>query len=419
MERKRSQQTVSTSPKRKRQVRSSPEVSVVMPCLNEATSVASCVKQAQGVLNRHKIKGEVIVCDNGSTDGSAQLAEEAGARVVHEERRGYGSAYLRAFKETKGKYVVMADADGTYDFGMIPQFVGPLREGCSLVMGARQYDKGVTPFLHRYIGVPLLTGLLNIVAGGKVQDAHCGMRAFTKEALDTMHLSTTGMEFASEMIIRAMRSGLRIAEIPIPYHEREGDSKLRTLRDGWRHLRFLLLESPTLLFVAPGLMMIMLGIAALAALTPGKLQLGSVGFDFHYMVVAALLAILGWQVSTLGLFAKIFSVREGLVAPDRFISRFVRAFSLERALALSSVVALTGLGLLVWVLAAWVEQGFGFRTGIMLRPALFGMTLVVLGVGSAFSAFFLSSLMLDRQSTDIRDLVSREIEGQRSRTIQV
>jgi hypothetical protein len=374
-----------------------PEVSVVMPCLNEAACVADCVGQALDTLERHGIAGEVVVCDNGSTDGSAVLAAAAGARVVHERRRGYGSAYLRGLKEARGRYIVMADADGTYDLRLIPDFLEPLRHGYDLVMGARQITGGASPLLHRYVGVPLLTGFLNVVAGGKVNDAHCGMRAFTREAIERMNLSTTGMEFASEMIVKAIRGRMRIAEIAIPYQARVGESKLRTFRDGWRHLRFLLLESPTFLFVVPGLLMMALGILALAVLMPGRLQIGSVSFDFHYMVVAALLSILGWQVLTLGLFAKVISVTQGSCRPDRFISRFIQAFSLEKALAYSLAVAAVGLGLLVWVAVSWVQQGFGFDEGIMLRPALFGMTLLVIGAGSAFSAFFLSALMLERQ----------------------
>ena len=378
-----------------------PEVSIVMPCLNEAASVADCVRQAIETLNEHGMHGEVIVCDNGSTDDSAKLAEAAGAHVIHEEHRGYGSAYLRALHEARGQYIVMADADGTYDFGLIPQFVEPLRKGYDLVMGSRVSDKASRdsiPFLHRYVGVPALTGFLNIVAGGKVSDAHCGMRAFTANALEKMHLSTTGMEFASEMIVKAIRIGLKITELPIPYYPRVGESKLRTFRDGWRHLRFLLIESPTFLFLIPGLFLMLSGIAVLGALTPGKIQLGPLSFDFHYMVVAALLAILGWQVLTLGFFAKAFAVKQGLCPSDRIIEKFIRAFSLEKVLAISGAVALFGLALLLWVLVSWIQQGFGFSESIMLRPALFGMTLLVIGVGSGFSAFFLSALLVDRQA---------------------
>ncbi len=380
----------------------SPEVSVVMPCLNEAASVADCVRQALDALERYEIDGEVIVCDNGSTDGSGALAAEAGARVVREERRGYGSAYLRAFQAAKGRYLIMADADGTYDFQLIPQFLEPLKKGHDLVMGSRIQGpdaKRNIPLLHRYIGVPLLTGMLNVVAGGSVSDAHCGMRAFTREALERMRLSTTGMEFASEMILKAIRGRMKIAEIPIPYYTRVGESKLRSFRDGWRHIRFLLLESPTFLFVLPGLLMMLLGVLALGALTPGRLLVGGVTFDFHYMIVAALLAILGWQVLTLGLFAKVFAVIEALSPPDRVIAGFLRRFTLERGLMISAAVAVSGLGLLGWVVAAWAMNGFGFsESTMMLRPAIFGMTLLVVGTGTAFSSFFLSALTLERRT---------------------
>ena len=378
------------------------EVSIVMPCLNEAASVADCVRQALETMEEHGIHGEVIVCDNGSTDDSARLAEDAGAHVFHEDRRGYGSAYLRALSEARGQYIVMADADGTYDFRLIPQFIEPLRMGYDLVMGSRMKDQmsgDSIPFLHRYVGVPTLTGFLNIVAGGSVSDAHCGMRAFTAEGLERMRLSTTGMEFASEMIVKAIRGRLKIAEIPIPYYPRVGESKLRTFRDGWRHLRFLLLESPTFLFIVPGFLMMLSGVVALGVLAPGRVQIGSLSFDFHYMVVAALLTLLGWQVVALGLFAKVFAVTEGICPPDRLIQKFINVFSLEKAMALSGAVTMAGLAFLLWVLVSWIQHGFGFSEGIMLRPALFGMTLLVVGVGSAFSAFFLSALLVDRQTT--------------------
>lgn len=378
------------------------ELSVVMPCLNEAGSVGQCVRDTLDTLKQHGIVGEVVVCDNGSTDGSGELAEKAGARVVHEEQRGYGSAYLRAFQEAKGKYIIMADADGTYDFSLIPWFLEPLRQGYDLVMGSRikgEMAAGTMPILHRYVGVPLLTGFLNVLVGGSVSDAHCGMRAFTREAIDRLNLRTTGMEFASEMIVKAIREKLRIAEVAIPYYPRIGESKLHTFRDGWRHLRYLLLDSPTFLYVIPGLAMIAAGLAALAVLLPGVLHLGSISFDFHYMVLSALVAILGWQVITLGIFAKVFSVMSGVSRADKLISWVMHRFSLEKALVSSTVVAAVGLGILIWVLTAWVQQGFGYKDGIMLRPALVGMTLMVLGVGSWFSSFFLSALLFQHFST--------------------
>jgi glycosyltransferase involved in cell wall biosynthesis len=367
--------------------------------LNESQAVGECVRQALETLRMNGISGEVVVCDNGSTDGSAEIAARAGARVVHESRPGYGSAYLRAFEAARGKYIVMADADGTYDFRLIPDFLTPLRNGYDLVMGARDLrtNKDSMSFSHR-LGVPILTGFLNVTAGGRVRDAHCGMRAFTREALDKMKLRTTGMEFASEMIVRAFKFRLKIYEVQIPYYARIGESKLNTVRDGWRHVRYLLLESPTFLFVAPGLLMMLAGVAALAALTPGKLQVGAMSFDFHYMIVAALLAILGWQVLTLGLFAKVFSVMEGIAPADRLIERFTRLFSLERGLAVSAGVAAVGLGLLLLVVVSWVQNGFGFpESTMLLRTALSGMTLLVIGMGSFFSSFFLSALLVERR----------------------
>lgn len=377
------------------------EVSIVMPCLNEEASVGFCIEQAQQALDDNGIKGEIIVSDNGSKDKSAQIAQDAGARVVFEDEPGYGSAYLRGFQAARGKYIIMADSDGTYDFRLIPDFLEPLRKGQDMVMGTRltnQMEKDAMPLSHKYIGVPILTRMLNVVAGGTVADAHCGMRSFTRDALVRMNLNTTGMEFASEMIVKAIRLKMTISEIPIPYYARVGESKLRTWRDGWRHLRFLLLESPTLLFMIPGLTMMIAGLATLIALTPGKLQLGGITFDFHYMVVGALLAILGWQVLSLGIFAKVFGVIEGLAPPDNQITWFMRVFTLEKALVWSSIAALAGTAILVWVLTTWIQQGFGFTSdGIMLRPALLGMTLLVIGMGSIFSSFFISALTVQRR----------------------
>lgn len=399
-----------------------PEVSVIMPCLNESAAIAGCIRQILETLEQNGIDGEVIVCDNGSTDNSVAIAEQAGAYVVHEPRRGYGSAYLRALREARGRYIVMGDADGTYDFSLIPDFIEPLHNGYDLVMGIRQNCEAAEhgmPFLHRYIGNPVLTRLLNIVAGGKVADAHCGMRAFTREAVEKMALSSTGMEFASEMVVKALRTGLKIKEIPIPYYERTGESKLRTFRDGWRHVRFLLIESPTFLFLVPGLLMMLFGTAALVILTPGKLQIGSLSFDFHYMVLATLLALTGWQVVILGLYAKVYSVTQGYCPPDSFISKFIRNFNLEKTLAGSSIIVAGGVALLIWVLVSWIQQDFGFtEENIMLRPAILGMTLIVLGTGSGFSAFFLSALMLERRALkleeDLRpyESVSSRPEGQ-------
>src|SRR4051795_9129815 len=238
-----------------------PRVSIVIPCLNEADNIEECISRARRAIAEAGLAGEVIVADNASDDGSAELAKNAGALVVHEPRRGYGSAYLAGFAAARGEYVVMADADLTYDWNEIPHFVAKLDEGADLVMGDRMdnIQPGAMPWLHRYVGNPVLSGVLNAFFRTGVRDAHCGMRAVRREALPALDLRTTGMEFASEMVIRASKAGLRIAQLPIAYHPRGGESKLSSFRDGWRHLRFLLVHSPTHLFILPGAVMSALG----------------------------------------------------------------------------------------------------------------------------------------------------------------
>jgi hypothetical protein len=367
-----------------------PEVSVVMPCLNEAATVAACVRQAREAMDRAGIAGEVVVSDNGSDDGSPALAEAAGARVVSAPVRGYGAAYVAGLAAARGRFLVMGDADGTYDFGDIPAFVAKLRAGDDLVIGSRFAGTilpGAMPWLHRYVGNPVLTGILGLFFGQRVSDAHCGMRALTREANARMGLRTTGMEYASEMIAVAIRRGLKVGEIPIVYHPRGGESKLRSFRDGWRHLRFMLLLSPTPLFLLPGLLMIVLGLAGLGVLLPGPLQAFGLSFDFHFMFVASALAILGVQLVVLGLAAKAFA-RAELEVRDRWLAFLDRWFTLERGLVLGAVILAAGLGVNGWILAAWLAAGRGALFAV--RPALAGLTLLVVGAQLVFGSFFIS-----------------------------
>src|SRR4051794_14820865 len=282
----------------------SPKVSVVIPCLNEADNIEACVTRSWAAIRDAGLDGEVIVSDNNSEDGSGALAEAAGARVVREPRRGYGSAYLAGFAVAQGEYIVMADADLTYDFGDIPRFVKELDAGGELVMGDRMdnIQPGAMPWLHRYVGNPILTGILNFFFRTGIKDAHCGMRAVRRDVLPRLDLRTTGMEFASEMVIRAAKVDLDIREFPIEYHPREGESKLSSFRDGWRHLRFLLVHSPTHLFVLPGLVMCVLGVL-IAATVVAQIDLFGRQWDLHTMVAGALLMIVGVQVLALGLCA--------------------------------------------------------------------------------------------------------------------
>jgi hypothetical protein len=373
------------------------EVTILMPCLNEADAIGECVAEAVRTLQEAGISGEVLVVDNGSTDGSPDIARAAGARVLHENRKGYGSAYLRGLKEGRGKYFVMGDSDGTYDFTQVPEFLDLLRQGHEFVNGSRlkgKMDDGAIPFLHRYVGVPALTWVLNFLSGTKFSDAHCGMRGFSREAVQKMGLRSPGMEFASEMILQASRSNLRTYELPVPYRIRKGDSKLRTFSDGWRHIRFMLLQCPTHLFVAPGTALLAAGLLITLALVGGRLDIAGASFDLHYMVVGSVLAILGYQLAGLGISARVYSLSIGIMRKDKLIDWALGKLSLERGLLIGAGVAGAGVAVLLFVVYQWINMGFGFNDAGMMRPAILGMTLLVLGAQTVFGAFFLSLLSM-------------------------
>jgi hypothetical protein len=374
------------------------EVSVVMPCLNEAASVARCVSTARAALARAGLSGEVIVADNGSTDGSPAIAEAAGARVVHASPKGYGAAYLAGIAASHGRYLVLGDADDTYDFDLVPAFVERLREGHDLVMGSRfagQILPGAMSNLHRYIGNPIMTGLMRFFFGQSVSDVQCGLRAMTRDAADRMRLRTKGFEFASEMVASAIRRRMKVAEIPITLAPREGESKLRSFRDGWRNLRFMLQLSPTPLFLAPGLAMLAIGLLGLGLLLPGPLALGGMSFDFHFMFVASALAILGVQLVFFGLAAKTYARAELIDPDDRWLAFLDRRFTLERGLVIGALLFLAGTAVNAGILASWIADGR--RELFAVRPALAGLTLLVVGAQLAFGSFFISVLRDDHR----------------------
>jgi glycosyltransferase involved in cell wall biosynthesis len=371
------------------------KVSVVIPCLNEEGSIERCVNEARRAISGQGWGGEVIVADNGSDDRSAELARDAGALVVHEPRRGYGSAYRAGFAAAAGDYIVMADADLTYDFSDIPRFVGKLDEGADLVMGDRMggIQPGAMPWLHRYVGNPVLTGILNLFFRTGVRDAHCGMRAVRRSALPVLDLRTSGMEFASEMVIRAGKERLAIEEIPIHYHPREGESKLSSFRDGWRHLRFLLVHSPTWLFIVPGAALAVLG--TLIALTV-LLQIDVLGreWDLHTMVAAALLMIVGTQVLALGLCAHAYGTYF-MGEKDPWFDRMRARFKLEHGLLIGGLFIWGGLVVGAVILGIWIDRGFGALSEE--RLAVLAATLVIVGIQIFFSSFLLSIIGLRRR----------------------
>jgi hypothetical protein len=373
---------------------SAPEVSVVIPCLNEAESIEECVRAAHNALDEGGYRGEVVVVDNGSTDGSGPLAADAGARVVNQPRRGYGNAYLAGLAAARGRYIVMLDADMTYDANELPRFVAALEDGGDIVLGDRMksIQPGAMPWLHRHVGNPVLTGLLNTLFGTEVNDAHCGMRALRREVLPRLDLRTTGMELASEMVIRAAKAGLDIRQFPIEYHPRQGESKLSTWSDGWRHLRFLLIHSPRHLFLIPGTVMVALGTLIMAVVLTHLSILGR-DWGIHAEIAGSLLVVLGVQVIALGLCARAYGVYF-MGERDDWFGRMRRRWRLEHGLMIGGAIAIAGLISGGVLLGIWIDRGFGTLSEGQL--AVFSATLVTVGAVIFFTSFLLSILGLRR-----------------------
>jgi glycosyltransferase involved in cell wall biosynthesis len=379
------------------------EVSVVMPCLNEAETLETCIVKAQRALREANIAGEVVIADNGSTDGSVEIAERLGARVVNVRAKGYGNALMGGIAVASGKYVVMGDADDSYDFGHIPRFVEQLRTGADVVMGNRfrgGIEPGAMPFLHRYLGNPVLSGVGKLLFKSPVGDFHCGLRGFSKAAFGRMGLRTTGMEFASEIVVKASLLGLSVAEVPTSLSP-DGRSRaphLRTWRDGWRHLRFLLLYSPRWLFLYPGIALMLAGTALGLWLLPAERTVGGVTLDVHTLVYAAAFVLLGFQAIAFACFTKIFAISEGLLPPDAALDKLFRYITLEVGLAVGVVLTAAGLGASVYAVSGWGAQHFGMldysRTMRIVIPAALCLTL---GAQTIFASFFLSVLGLRRR----------------------
>lgn len=374
-----------------------PSVSVIMPCFNEEKTVGFCVKEAKKGLKKAGFKGEVVVCDNGSTDSSVKEAKKAGAKVVLERTIGYGSACLTGIKFAEGEWLVLGDSDGTYHFLEISRLIALLEKGFDLVIGSRFKGKiasGAMPFLNRCLGIPFLNFFLRLFYHLKISDSQSGMRALTKKTFKKLRLKTLGMEFASEMLIRAGQENLKIAEVPINYAKRLSPSKLSRFRDAWRHLRFMLLFAPTYLFLIPGLFLMSFGTFGLVALSRGPFFFLGRGFDFHSMILASLLTLLGYQIIMLGIYARVYSWVEGFVK-DTFIITTLRYFQLEKGIALGAAISSIGFLIGLVTFLNWAKQGFGALWAI--RPAILSMTLVVLGIQIVFSSFFLSILGIEKK----------------------
>jgi Glycosyl transferase family 2 len=379
------------------------EVSVIMPCLNEAETLATCIIKAQQALQENKIQGEVIVADNGSTDGSQAIAIHLGARVVPVPARGYGHALMGGIAAAQGRFIIMGDADDSYDFAHIMPFLAKLREGHDLVMGNRfagGIKPGAMPLLHKYLGNPILTGIGRLFFHCPIGDFHCGLRGFKQSSVLKMDLQTTGMEFASEMVVKATLMHMRIAEVPISLSP-DGRSRpphLRTWRDGWRHLRFLLLYSPRWLFLYPGLFLMLIGVGLGAWILPGPRTIGRVTLDVHTLLYAVLAILLGFQGVVFSAFTKIFAISEGLLPEDPQFTKICRFLSLEVGLVIGGVLVLCGLAGSVYALSDWSSRSFGsldpVRTLRVVAPAIL---VIALGGESILASFFLSVLGLRRK----------------------
>jgi Glycosyltransferases involved in cell wall biogenesis len=379
------------------------EVSIVMPCLNEVETLATCIVKAQQALREHKIAGEVIVADNGSTDGSQALAMRLGARLVPVAARGYGHALMGGIVAAQGRFIIMGDADDSYDFTAIMPFLTKLREGYDLVMGNRftgGIQPGAMPLLHQYLGNPVLTRIGRLFFHSPVGDFHCGLRGFRTSSVLAMDLHATGMEFASEMVVKATLLHMRIAEVPTTLSP-DGRSRpphLRTWRDGWRHLRFLLLYSPRWLFLYPGLLLILLGLGVGAWILPGPRTMGRVTLDIHTLLYAGLAILLGFQAVAFAAFTKIFAISQGLLPEDPQLTKLCRFLNLEGGLALGGMLVLYGLVGSVSALSDWSSRSFGplepTRTLRMIAPAILSLAL---GCQIILASFFLSVLGLRRK----------------------
>lgn len=382
------------------------ELSIVMPCLNEARTVGVCVSKAVEAMLALGVAGEVIVADNGSTDGSQEIAAKAGARVVAVPRRGYGAALQGGIAAARGHYVVMGDADDSYDFSRIESFVERLRAGDDLVMGNRfrgGIRPGAMPWHHRYLGNPVLTGILNLFFHAGIGDAHCGLRAFRRDAYYRLGLVTPGMEFASEMVVKATLQRLRISEVPVVLHPdgRDRPPHLRSFRDGWRHLRFLLLFCPLWLFLVPALALLMLGGGLMVLLTPGPQAIGRVVFDVHTMLLGSLCLLLGYQTLWLGLYGKVFGCRLGILPPDAFTRAVTGALTIERGLVVGGSIFFAGLLMNLWLVAQWWNVSLGeLDVRRTLREALWGLSGMVLGAQTAAGALFIGLLDLWKPGTE-------------------
>ncbi|GAA4534458.1 MULTISPECIES: glycosyltransferase family 2 protein [Nonomuraea] len=392
------------------------ELTVVMPCLNEAETVEVCVRKALACMEEHGIEGEVLIADNGSTDGSQQLARDAGARVVHVDAKGYGNALMGGIRAARGKYVIMGDADDSYDFGSLMPFVEQLRDGADLVMGNRfkgGIAPGAMPPLHRYLGNPVLSFVGRLFFPSKIADFHCGLRGFRRDSILNLGLQTGGMEFASEMVVRSTLAGYDVREVPTTLSP-DGRSRpphLRSWRDGWRHLRFLLLYSPKWLFFYPGIALMMIGLVAGTALTFGPVKIGQLAFDVDTLVGASAAMVIGFQSALFALFTKVYAAEEGFLPESRRVRKLISMVTLERGLVVGGLLALAGLVGLVMSLVHWQVRSWGaLDPRESLRIVVPAATALIMSFQTIFASLFVSILGIRRTRESSVDVAARAAE---------
>jgi glycosyltransferase involved in cell wall biosynthesis len=378
------------------------ELSILMPCLNEAETLATCIKKAQKALEDLNVNGEVVIADNGSTDGSPEIAASLGARVIHVAEKGYGSALLGGIKAARGKYIIMGDADDSYDFTNLGPFLEKLRAGYELVMGNR-FKGGIAPNamppLHKYLGNPVLTGIGRLFFRSPCGDFHCGLRGFSKAAIQRLDLRTTGMEFASETVVKASLHGLRITEVPttLSVDGRNRPPHLRSWRDGWRHLRFLLVYSPRWLFLYTGLLLMLVGAVVSGWLLLGPRVVDGITLDVHTFLYAAMAIVIGYQTVIFAIFTKVFAITEGLLPEDPRLKTLFDYIRLETGIVAGLLLLVAGIGLSVYAFIFWSATSFGpLDPSRELRLVIPAVTLIALGLQTVLSSFFLSILGLER-----------------------
>ena len=381
------------------------ELTIVMPCLNEAETLKVCIDKAMKYLNDNNISGEVVIGDNGSTDGSQDIARNCGARVVDIPRKGYGSALMGAIQAAQGKYVIMGDSDDSYDFSNLNAYVEKLRDGYDLVMGNRfkgGIAKGAMPFLHYYLGNPVLSFIGKLFFGGGINDFHCGLRGFRQDIVTLLNLQTTGMEFASEMVVKAQINKLKIIEVPTTLSP-DGRSRpphLRTWRDGWRHLRFLLLYSPKWLFLIPGLTLMLIGLILFILIQQGPVQLMNIHFDTNTLLYAGAFVVIGFQAVNFAVFTRIYAIQQGFLPKNSTLDKLYNFITLEAGMVIGVLITLAGLGGSVYSLYLWDQQDFGqLNYSSILRVVIPSVFAIMIGLQTIFSSFFLSFLGLNQKKS--------------------